>query len=267
MPKSQLVDLDFGGVAKATGLAAPTASADAATKGYVDSAVEGLNWKDSVRVASVANITLTGPGATIDGITMVSGDRFLAKDQSTASQNGVYIWNGAAVAATRAADMDVAAEVEQATLTVEEGTSAGTTYRQTAVNVTLGTTNLAFTTFGTSAPAASEATAGIVEIATQAEVDAGTDDTRAVTPLKLKNSKLFNKTFAANIGDGTATSFNIDHNLNTRDVVVSVYRNSGNFDDVIVDVQRPTVNRVTIVTAPTVPGANAFRVVIQGTLT
>lgn len=264
MARDQLVDLDFQNVSKAINLPAPTASGDAANKAYVDSAVEGLAWKDSARVASVANINLAAPGATINGITMATNDRFLAKDQTAGAENGIYVWNGAAVAATRAADMNSAAEVEQAVLTVEEGTSAGATFRQSAVNVTLGTTVLAFTTFGTSAPAASEATAGILEIATQAETDTGTDDARAVTPLKLKTSKLFNKSVSGNIGDGSATSFNIDHNLNTRNVIVSTFKNSGNYDDVICDVTRPTVNRVTL-TFAVAPTLNQYSVVIQGT--
>lgn len=265
MSRPVLSDLDFGSVAKILNLPTPTGAADAATKGYVDSAVEGLNWKDSVRVSSTANINLAAPGATIDGITMVANDRFLAKDQTTSSQNGIYIWNGAATPATRAADMSTAAEVEQAVVTVEEGTSAGATFRQTAVNVTLDTTNLAFTSFGTSAPAASESTAGVAELATQIETDTGTDDARIVTPLKLKTSKLFNKTFTANIGDGSATSFNIDHNFNTRLVVVEVFKNSGNYDTVLADVTRPTVNRVTVAFA-VAPTAAAYTVVIQGTL-
>lgn len=256
-------DLDFGGVAKPTNLAAPTASGDAATKAYVDSAVEGLNWKDSCRVASVANINLAAPGATIDGVTMVVNDRFLAKDQTTASQNGIYVWNGAATPATRAADMNVAAEVEQATVTIEEGSSAGATFRQTAVNVTLDTTSLAWTSFGTSAPSASETTAGIIEIATQTEVDTGTDDVRAVTPLKLTNWSGRKRKVTALIGDGSATSFNIDHNFGTRAVLVSVYRNSGNFDDVLPDVQRPTTNRVTLVFAAA-PASNAYEAVVLG---
>lgn len=264
MARSQLVDLDFGSVSRVLNLPDPTLAQHAATKAYVDSAVEGLAWKDSVRVASTANINLAAPGATIDGVTMVANDRFLAKDQTTANQNGIYIWNGAATPATRAPDMSTAAEVEQAVTTVEEGTSAGASFRQTAVNVTLDTTNLAWTSFGTSAAAATETTAGVAEIATQAETDTGTDDARFVTPLKLKTSKLFNKSFTQTIGDGSATSFNIDHNLNTRDVIVTVYRNSGNFDDVIADVTRPTVNRVTVVFA-SAPAASGFRVVIQGT--
>jgi hypothetical protein len=264
MPKPFYVDADFNNVAKPINLAAPTAANDAATKAYVDSAVEGLNWKDSCRVASVATITLSGPGATIDGVAMVANDRFLAKDQAAAAQNGIYIWNGAAVAATRALDMNIAAEVEQAVTSIEEGTSAGATFRQTAVNVTLDTTSLSWTSFGTSAPAASETTAGVAEIATQAEVDAGTDDARMLTALKLKNSKFFTKSFMQNIGDASATSFNIDHNFNTRDVIVEIYRNSGSFDTVLADVSRPSVNRVTVSTGTFVPGANAFRVVVQG---
>src|SRR5215218_7068057 len=103
------VDLDFNSVARLLNLPDPSAAQHAATKAYVDSAVEGLNWKDSVRAATAANINLSSPGSTIDGVSMSSGDRFLAKDQTTASENGIYIWNGAAVAATRAADMNAAA--------------------------------------------------------------------------------------------------------------------------------------------------------------
>lgn len=264
MARSQLVDLDFGSLARILNLLDPTLAQHPATKAYVDSAVEGLAWKDSVRVASTATINLAAPGASIDGITMVANDRFLAKDQATASANGIYIWNGSATPATRAVDMNSAPEVEQAVTTVEEGTSAGSTFRQTAVNVTLETTPLAWTAFGTTAPAATTGTAGIAAIATQAEVDAGVVSNKIVAPDTLKASKLFNKGVSLAIGDGAALTYNIDHNLNTRDVIVSVYRNSGNYDDVIADVTRPTVNRVTVGFAAA-PAASAFRVVVQGT--
>lgn len=262
--RAQLVDLDFGSAARVLNLLDPTLAQHPATKAYVDAAVEGLSWKDSVRVASVATINLAAPGAAIDGITMAANDRFLAKDQTTGSQNGIYVWNGGGAPATRAADMSVAAEVEQAVVGVEEGTSAGSTFRQTAVNVTLDTTTLTFGSFGTSAPAASETTAGIAEIATQVEADAGTDDLRIITALKLKNTKLLNKTLALTIGDGSAVSFNFDHNLNTRDITVAVYKNSGNYDEVNVEVTRPTVNRVTVA-FQNAPAASAYRIVVQGT--
>ena len=255
--------IDGQNVSKGINFALPTAANDLATKGYVDSAVEGLSWKDSVRVHAPANVNLAAPGATIDGITMAANDRFSAFNQSTGSQNGIYIFNGAATPATRAPDMSTAAEFEQAVFTVEEGTSAGSTFRQTTINFVLDTGTPAVVSFGNSAPAASESTAGVVELATQAETDAGTDDARAVTPLKLKTSKFFAKSVAGTIGDGSATSFNIDHNLNTRDVQVAVFLNSGNYDDVLVDVTRPTVNRVTL-TFASAPGVNAYRAVVTG---
>lgn len=256
-------DLDLGSAARIVNLLDPTLAQHPATKAYVDAAVEGLAWKDSVRVASTASINLASPGATIDGITMTTGDRFLAKDQSTASQNGIYVWNGAATPATRAPDMSTAAEVEQAVVTVEEGTSAGATFRQTAVNVTLDTTNLAFTTFGTSAPAASESTAGIAELATQTEVNTGTDDARIVTPLKLASYSGRKLKYAANVGDNSATSIAVTHNLGTLDVSVYVYENGGNKRQVMCEVRHTDTNTVTLLFA-SAPASAAYRVVVLG---
>lgn len=263
MSKQVLSDFDFNNAARIVNLPDPTLAQHPATKAYVDSAVEGLAWKDSVRVASNANLTITGPGATIDGVTMSANDRVLLKDQTTASQNGLYIWNGAAVSMTRAADANTFAELEQAVVTVEEGTSAGASFRQTAVNGTIDSTSVTWTSFGTSAAAATETTAGVLEIATQSETDNGTDDLRAITALKLNNWSGRKRKATATFGDGSATSFNIDHNFNTRDVQVEVYRNSGNYDSVLCDVTRPSVNRVTL-TFAAAPAASAFNVVVLG---
>jgi hypothetical protein len=256
-------NISMQGGAKITGLPAASASGEAVTYEQLNTAVEGISWKDSVRVASTANLTLSGPGATIDGVSMSAGDRFLAKDQSTQSQNGIYVWTGSGTAATRAPDASTSAELEGAVVTVEEGTSAGATFRQTQVNFTIDSGNVVWTSFGTSAPSASETTAGVAELATQAETDTGTDDTRIVTPLKLANSSNRKRKFTATVGDTSATTFNLDHNFNTRDVQVEVYRNSGNYDTVIADVTRPTVNRVTL-TFASAPGTNAYAVVILG---
>jgi hypothetical protein len=107
---------------KITNLATPTASTDAATKGYVDSAIQGLDPKQSVVAATTANITLSG-AQTIDGVSCIAGDRVLVKNQGTASQNGIYIV--AAGSWTRALDMDAWSEVPGSFVAVEQGTANG----------------------------------------------------------------------------------------------------------------------------------------------
>jgi hypothetical protein len=212
-------------------------------------------------VASQGNLNLAAPGASVDGIAMAANDRVLIRAQSAAAENGVYIWNGPAVPMTRALDASTFEELEQAVVTVEEGTSAAATFRQTVVNGTLGSTSVTWTSFGTSAPAATETTAGIAEVATQAETDAGTDDARIVTPSKLANWAGRPRRFPQTFGDGSATSHSINHNFNTRDVQVAVYLTSGNFDEVICEVERG-LNAVTLI-FNTAPALNAMRVVVQ----
>jgi hypothetical protein len=258
-----LQDQDFTGGARIRNLSAPANSDEPVRLADLNSAIEGVAWKDSVRVGASANVNTASPGATIDGITMAVNDRVLLRGQTTASQNGIWIWIGAAVAMTRAVDASTFAELEAAVVTVEEGTDAGTTWRQTQVNGVLDTNNIAWTAFGTSAPSASETTAGIAELATQAETDTGTDDARIVTPLKLATYAGRAKKNQANIGDGSATQFTVTHNLNTRDVLVQVIRNSAPYDNVIVDMERDTVNSVVLRFA-SAPTPNQYRVLIIG---
>jgi hypothetical protein len=130
---------------KITGLATPTADTDAATKAYVDAIAQGISWKTSVRAATTANITLSG-AQTIDGVSVVAGDRVLVKDQSTASTNGIYV--AAAGAWSRATDADVSSEVPAGmALFANEGTVNGDKAWVLTTNapITLGTTPLAFT--------------------------------------------------------------------------------------------------------------------------
>jgi phage-related tail fiber protein len=125
----------------------PTLPLHAATKQYVDNVVTGLDFKNSVRIASTGNLTLSGL-QTIDGIVSVIGDRILVKDQTTASQNGIYVI--ASGAWTRSTDADSNAEVTSGLYTyVEQGTNnAGSGWVLSTSNpITVGTTSLTFTQF------------------------------------------------------------------------------------------------------------------------
>ena len=102
---------------------------------------------------------------------------------------------------------------------------------------------------------AADDTKGVVELATTAEALAGSDSDRAVTPAGLAA-----RSFAASIGDGSATGIAVDHNLNTRDVIVQLYDVSS-YDTVIADVVRTTVDRVTI-TFASAPSSNDIRVLV-----
>jgi len=120
---SKLVIRDSNGQAK---FGTPTDDAHAATKGYVDAARSGLDVKQSVRAATTAPVNLANQleaGDTLDtNVTLVAGDRVLVKDQSTASENGIYVVQ-ATGAAVRATDFDSNAEVTPGAFTfVEEGT-------------------------------------------------------------------------------------------------------------------------------------------------
>ncbi len=128
----------------------PTGAQDAATKGYVDAVKQALDIKDSVRVATTANITIAtalNVGDAIDGVTLADGDRVLVKDQSTGSENGIYT---AGSSPARATDANVSAEVTSGMFCfVEEGTVNGDNGFVLTTNdaITLDSTALSFVQF------------------------------------------------------------------------------------------------------------------------
>lgn len=89
------------------GLGNPSASTDAVNKQYVDA----LPRTYIINVAVSTNTSVASPGASLDLQAMTVGDRVLLAGQTTASQNGLYVWNGAAVAMTRAPEWDTSGEM------------------------------------------------------------------------------------------------------------------------------------------------------------
>jgi hypothetical protein len=255
-------DHDYQGVNRPTNLPAAAANGQPVIFEQLDALRKGLAWKDSCRTVALVNISLTAPGAAINGITMASGDRLLLTAQTTPDDNGIYIWSGAAAALVRSPDADTAVSLESAVVTIEEGTlNAGQTYRQSAVNFVLGTGAVNWAPFNATVPPASETVAGVLEVATQAETDTGTDDSRAITPLKLKTSTLTAGTKKFLIGDGTATAITCTHNHNTFDVGVEIVEATGNRRNVTAEVRRLTVNAVQILIVPA-PAVGAIAVYI-----
>lgn len=115
------------------------------TKEDIDTLLQGLKPKASVRVATTANITLSG-AQSIDGIAVIVGERVLVKNQTSAAQNGIYIV--AAGAWTRALDANSASELVGASVFIEQGTTNNDTmWVQTTDNITLDTTPLAWVKF------------------------------------------------------------------------------------------------------------------------
>jgi hypothetical protein len=136
---------------KITGLGTPTDSTDAATKAYVDSVTEGLHIHESARAATTANVNLANAlenGDTLDGVTLATGDRVLVKNQTTQSENGIYVVQ-ASGQPTRATDFDTATEVDSGDfIFVYAGTvNASTGWVQTNKPATIGTDAIVFTQF------------------------------------------------------------------------------------------------------------------------
>ena len=125
----------------------PTADAHFATKGYVDGVSQGLDIKDSVKVATTANITLSGT-QTIDGVAVSADERVLVKDQSTASQNGLDLCKSGSW--VRTDDLASSADASSVFVFVDQGSvnaDNGFVCTSNKGSAVVGTNNLAFTQF------------------------------------------------------------------------------------------------------------------------
>lgn len=245
-----------------TGVADPSGSTDAATKQYVDLYVNGLTFKTPVRAATTAAITLSG-AQTIDGVSVIAGDRVLVKDQASAPTNGIYV--AAAGAWARATDADADAEVRGGlTVFVTEGTVNGDKQFSLTTNnpITLGTTGLAFAltaTSGTTYTAGNGISLGGNAITVVPAAGEGLQVSGSGVGINPAYAGLA-KRYAVNVP--SATSATITHNLGTLDVIVQVHEITGGAV-VMPDIAKTDTNTVTL-TFATAPGAGTLRCVVIG---
>lgn len=258
--------LDLTGT-KIINLGDPVSPGDSVNLQYLMNFVNGMRFKLPARAATTGNISLTAPGASIDGVALVSGDRVLVKNQTAGAENGVYVWTGAAATLTRATDADTTAELQSAVVVVSEGTSTDASgalvngdraWLQRVDSVTVGTTaqqwiplpgagsayvngnglSLSGVTFSVQAVAGG----GISVVAGGVQVDA---------TIVSRHSEV-------NVGNGTATTLNIAHNLARRPLPVTLMNVATNARE-IADVVYTDENNVAI-TFAVAPGTNAYRV-------
>ena len=234
--------LDANGY-RLTNLANATNAQDAVTKAQLDAAIQGIQWKNPVRAATTANIALSGV-QTIDGVSVLAGDRVLVKNQTTGSQNGIYV--AAAGAWTLATDFDASAELLGAGVFVSEGTTLGNSIwnMTTDAPLTLGTTALVWAQIG----GGSSYTAGNGITISGGVIAVDT----SVTSRKM----------AAAIGDGSSTTLTVTHNLGTQDITVSV-RDATSNAGVLCDWTANGTNTVQL-TFGVAPTTGQYRLVVTG---
>lgn len=296
MSKKLLTGADANGQ-RITSVGDPSAGTDAANKQYVDNVAAGLSWKANVRAASTANMAVASAiinGASMDGVTLATGDRVLLKNQTAGAENGIYVV-AASGAASRATDADTATEVKNAAVRVSEGTANADTMFQMITDgaITLGTTSLSWTVFGggvsytadgnglelsgsqfaleldgTSLSKGSSglrigtaaAGAGLVESSGILAVGAGTGITVNANDVAVDTSVVSRK-YSADCA-ATTNPQTFTHNLGTKDVQVVVRENTG---DVLVeaDITAATTNTVSV-NFGGAPTAAQYRVTVIG---
>ena len=270
---------------KITNLATPTASTDAATKGYVDGVAEGLHIHAASYAATTANLNATysngtsGVGATLtnagtqaafatDGVSPSLNDRILVRLQTSQAQNGIYTLTTVGSGSTnwvltRATDFDTAAEISGGDFTfVDAGSTLANTGWVSVDDVTtVGTDPIVFQQF--SGAGTYTASTGVLLTGTNftGVVVASGGLSVGASGFELDTTIAVRK-YAANVGDGTATTYTVSHNLGTKDVIVSVYDNSSPYAEVICDVQHTSTTAITLLFS-VAPTSNQYRVVVH----
>lgn len=233
---------------KITNLLDGSSAQDAATYGQLQGVANGRQFKDAVRCATTANLGALSGLLTVDGITLVAGDRILVKDQTTGADNGIYVAGSGAW--TRSTDTDnTSPDTEVKTgmsVMVSEGTANADKQFSLTTNgaITIGTTSLTFAQTGSGT--------------TYTEGN-GIDIAGSVISV---DPAVVVRKYAVDIGDNSATSITVTHGLGTKDVTVSVRQVS---DDAHVecDVVSTSTTQTTFIFA-VAPATASLRVVVHG---
>lgn len=175
----------------------PSTSLQVATKQYVDNLLNGFNWKSPVLVATTTNITLSGE-QTIDGV-LTSSSRVLVKDQSTQTENGIYVSSSGAW--SRAADANSTAELNCATVIVEQGSlNADKGFQQITDSPTIGVSNIIWVqNFGSGVYTADGQGIELSGITFSLELD-GTTLSKSASGLKIASGGITNTEINASAG-------------------------------------------------------------------
>lgn len=228
-------------------VASGTQPTDAVNLSQLQAAINGISWHGAVMAASTANVSVASPGTTLDGVTLAVGNRILLKNQTTGTENGIYVFNGGSSALTRAPDGVQGTLNGGAAVYVEAGTVNGdSAYTLTTDDpITVGTTALTFTKFGGGGTSYTAGTGLTL-----------TGSTFAIDPTVVARK------YAANVGDGTSTSIAVTHNLGTLDVTAQLVQVSTG-ETVETDTVRTSTNAVTF-TFAAAPASGAYRAIITG---
>ena len=260
---------DFSmGSHKITSLTDGTAASDAATWGQVQAIVQGLDWKDAVRVVATTNAALATAyenGDTVDGVVLATGDRILLAGQTTASERGIYTVN-ASGAPTRATDADASGEISVGVVVpVREGSTdnANSFWYCTATTATPWVPGSSGSTWSYMFKiTATQAGAGLTASGNVLAVGAGTGITVNADDVAINTSVVARKVIFGTGPGSTGTSWVLNHNLANRDVQVSVY-DATTYAEVFCDKVRTDTNNVTLNFASNVT-LNTLRAVVIG---